>query len=200
MNDRPRSLPTLLAAALILGLAACGSDAGPPPLEGATMRNAFTLTSHDGRRMSSDAFAGKYRIVYFGYTHCPDVCPVDLAAIGGALRQFEQRDPARAARLQPIFVTTDPERDTPQVLRRFVGAFHPRLMGFTGTTEEIGNAARTHGIMFDRLRPAAENREAYLVDHSRITVLYDPQGMPVALVHSDQGTAAVLEQLERWIR
>lgn len=163
------------------------------------MRNVFELTSHDGRRIGSDAFAGRYRIVYFGYTHCPDVCPVDLAAIGGALRQFEQKDPERAARVQPIFITTDPARDTPDVLSQFVRHFHPRLIGFTGTADEIGNTAYRHGIAFDRRRPEGDDPNAYLVDHLRYTVLYDPKGEPITALHADEGPASVLAQLERWV-
>ena len=121
MNDR-RLLALRLA--LLAGLAACRAE--PVPLEGARMGGPFALTAQDGRRVTNDQFAGKYRIVYFGYTFCPDVCPVDLELISAALRQFEQSDPGRAARVQPVFITTDPARDTPEVLRRFVlSTCHP---------------------------------------------------------------------------
>lgn len=196
MNDR-RLLSLGLALLAGLGLAACRQE--PPPLEGARMGGTFALTDQSGRRVSSAQLAGKYRIVYFGYTFCPDVCPVDLQLITAALRRFEQSDPDRAARVQPIFITTDPARDTPEVLRRFASAFHPRLMALTGTPDEIGRVARAHGIYFDARDPQPGSRD-YLVDHNRIAVLYGPEGQPIAILPHDAGPGGVLEALERWVR
>ena len=196
MNDRTRLL-TLLAA-LALGLGGCEADPGTPPLAGARMGGPFALTSHEGRRVSSDALAGKYRIVYFGYTYCPDVCPVDLQLVSAALRQFEQTDPRRAARVQPVFITTDPARDTPAVLRDYLDDFHPRILGLTGTPAEIGNVARAHGIYFSAREPAEGG--GYLVDHNRIAVLYGPEGEPITILPHDRGPGAIVEALERWVR
>lgn len=179
------------------GLAACRQE--PPPLEGARMGGPFALTDQNGRRFASDRLAGKYRIVYFGYTFCPDVCPVDLQLVSAALRQFEQSDPRRAARVQPIFVTTDPARDTPDVLRRFAAAFHPRLIALTGTPEQVGRVARDHGVYYQAREPQPGGRD-YLVDHNRIAVLYGPEGQPIAILPHDRGPAGVLEALERWVR
>src|SRR3954467_7369032 len=134
MNERPKIRALML---LVLALAACSSRGTEPPLAGAAIGGPFTLTDQNGRRVSDRDFEGRYRIMYFGFTHCPDVCPTDLAIIGQALRRFEKRDPARAARVTPIFVSVDPERDTPAVLKEYVGAFHPRLVGLTGTQEQI---------------------------------------------------------------
>jgi protein SCO1/2 len=197
MNDRrPFSI---LSALLAMVLAGCSADPGPPPLEGARMGGPFALTGQDGRRVTSNEFAGKYRIVYFGYTFCPDVCPVDLQLITAALRQFEADDPARAARVQPIFITTDPARDTPAVLRDFVRSFHPRLIALTGSSDEIARVARAHGVYFEAREPAP-GAGGYLVDHNRIAVLYGPQGEPIAILPHDQGPSAMLEALERWVR
>jgi len=196
MNDR-RFLALCLALLAGLGLAACRQE--PPPLDGARMGGPFTLTDQNGRRFASDQLAGKYRIVYFGYTFCPDVCPVDLQLISAALRQFEQSAPARAARVQPIFITTDPARDTPEVLRRFASAFHPRLVALTGTAAEVGRVARVYGVYYEARDPQPGNRD-YLVDHNRIAVLYGPEGQPIAILPHDRGPAGVLEALERWVR
>src|SRR5688572_16838717 len=127
MNESATMRVTLLVSLLaMLLLGGCRDQAGATaPLEGASMGGPFTLTDQNGRRVSDSQFAGKYRLVYFGFTFCPDVCPTDLQAIGAGLRQFEQSDPARAARVQPIFITVDPARDTPEVLRRYVANFHP---------------------------------------------------------------------------
>ena len=78
-------------------------------------------------------FAGKYRIVYFGYTYCPDVCPTDMARIGAAMKLLDKDAPAVSAKVVPIFITVDPVRDTPAVLKQFVANFHPRVVGLTGT-------------------------------------------------------------------
>jgi protein SCO1/2 len=190
--------PLCLTLILLLGACQQSSASGPPPLEGATMGGPFTLTNQAGRRQSDTDFAGKYRLVYFGYTFCPDVCPVDMQVIGAGLRRFEEADPARAARVQPIFISVDPARDTPEVLRAFVGNFHPRLIGFTGSEAEIANVARAYAIHYNRETPNAQG--AYLVDHTRIVVLYGPEGQPVAIIPHDQGPTGVVAELERWVR
>lgn len=197
MNDL-RRISLCLSLLGAFGLGACRADPGPPPLDGARMGGPFTLTAQDGRRVSSEEFAGKYRIVYFGYTFCPDVCPVDLQLISAALRQFERSDPERAARVQPIFITTDPARDTPAALREFAAGFHPRLVALTGTPDEIGRAARAHGVYFSARPPSAGG--GYLVDHNRMAVLYGPEGEPVAILPQDSGPGGVLEALDRWVR
>ncbi|HEX8413905.1 MAG TPA: SCO family protein, partial [Sphingomicrobium sp.] len=131
----------------ILGLAlsACspGGQQTPvdPPLAGARIGVPFALTDGKGRTVRDTDFAGKYRIVYFGYTYCPDVCPTDSQHIGAALRLLEQRDPALAARIVPIFISVDPARDTPQVVGKFVAAFHPRMVGLTGSAAAIAAVA-----------------------------------------------------------
>jgi protein SCO1/2 len=200
MNDRLRNrFAALLLAAAFSGLAACQADPGPPPLAGARMGGPFTLTDQNGRRVSSDALAGKYRIVYFGYTFCPDVCPVDMALITAAMRQFEQSDRARADRVVPLFITTDPARDTPEVLREFASRFHPRTVALTGTPDEIGRVAHAFGISAMR-RETAPGADNYLIDHSRMAVLYGPQGEPIAILPHDQGPGAIVEALEKWVR
>ena len=201
MNESALTRLSALIALLLLAslLGACRADPGNPPLQGASMGGPFTLTAQDGSRVSDSQFAGKYRLVYFGYTFCPDVCPTDLQKIGAGLRRFEASDPARAARVQPIFITVDPARDTPEILRRFVANFHPRLIGLTGSEQEIAAVARRYGVARQRREPAAGSRD-YLVDHSQMTVLYGPQGEPVVIVPSDRGADAVAAELERWVR
>ncbi|MEA3030924.1 MAG: hypothetical protein QOG13_2249 [Sphingomonadales bacterium] len=198
MNESvpPRAL-TLAALLLALLLGACARPAAAP-LEGATMGGPFTLTDQDGRRVSDRNFANKYRIVYFGYTFCPDVCPVDMQVIGAGLLQFEASDPARAARVQPIFISVDPARDTPAVLRRFVAAFHPRLIGLTGTEAEIAGVARAYRIFYERADPGPGG--GYMVNHTRMAVLYGPDGRPIAVIPHDQGPDGVAAELARWVR
>lgn len=200
MNESVSLRPAfLLALLLALLLGGCGPGAaGAPPLQGATMGGPFMLTDQNGRRVSDTAFAGRYRLVYFGFTFCPDVCPTDMATLGAGLRRFEASDPVRAARVQPIFISVDPARDTPPVLRRFVAAFHPRFIGLTGSEAEIGRVARAYGIFYERGEPQPGG--GYNVNHSRMAVLYGPGGEPITIVPHDRGADGVAAELDRWVR
>ena len=199
MNEtaRPRFLLALLLI-VALAAAACDRGGGEPPLKDARIGGGFTLTDQDGRRVSDRDFAGRYRIVYFGFSHCPDICPVDLALIGQALDRLEESRPAAARRVQPIFITVDPERDTPAVLKPYVAAFHPRLIGLTGTPAEIAAVARKFGIYHAREAPGAGG--GYNVQHSRAVLLFGPQGEPVAILPHEQGAEAMAAELERWVK
>jgi protein SCO1 len=188
---------TLIALSLTLG--ACQPSATErPPLEGARMGGAFSLVNQDGGRVADSAFAGKYRIVYFGYTYCPDVCPVDTQVLSQALASFEKKDAARAAKVQPIFITVDPKRDTPAVLKAFLANFHPRFIGLTGTAEEIAAVAPLYAVAFEAEKPNAEG--GYLVNHTNIATLYGPKGEPIAPLRQDKGAEAVAEDLDRWVK
>ena len=191
--------PTLLALfALACALPGCGQGpSAAPPLEGAKIGGPFALVDQTGKLVRDSDFAGKYRILYFGYTYCPDVCPVDVQNIAAGLKQVEQEDPEKAARIVPIFVSVDPERDTPKVLAQFVSAFHPRLVGLTGTPEAIATTAKEYAIFYQK-RPPAEGG-GYLVDHSRQAYLMGPEGEPIALLPADENGAAVAEALNQWV-
>jgi protein SCO1/2 len=199
MNEtpKPRSLP-ILGVALALAVAACSGGIEEPPLKGAAIGGPFTLTDQDGRTVTDRAYAGRYRIMYFGFTHCPDVCPTDLAVIGQALRRFEKSDPARAARVVPIFVSVDPERDSPAVIKEYVAAFHPRLVGLTGTPSQLADMARRYGAYYGKDAPSGG--EGYNVNHSRIAELIGPKGEPIALLPYEKGAEAVAAELDRWVR
>ena len=162
------------------------------------MGGAFTLTNQDGKRVSDADFKGQYRLVYFGYTFCPDVCPVDVQKLMAGFRAFEKDAPSSAAKTAPIFITVDPERDTPPVLKQFVSAFHPRLIGLTGTPADIAAVAKLYGVVYEK-EPSA-NPKAYLVDHSRTAVLYGPDGAPIALIPQDGTPQAIAAEFERWVK
>ena len=206
MNEIAR-LPTIiiirraLAALLMIApLAACSGPGSPakPPLEGARIGGPFTLTNQDGKQVTDRDFAGKYRIMYFGYTFCPDVCPTDAQNIGAGLRLLEKSDPALAARIVPIFVSVDPARDTPAVLKAFVGAFHPRMIGLTGSPEAIDAVAKEF-LVYYRKQDATPGG-GYMVDHSRVAYLMDPQGKPLALLPEDKSGQAVADEARRWVK
>ena len=199
MNRLPKSIACL--APLALGLAACsGAEEAPaaPPLEGAAIGGDFTLTGEDGEPVSWGDFDGQYRTIYFGYTFCPDVCPVDVQRAMAGLKQFEESDPERAAKIQPLFVSVDPDRDTPVALTEFTDAFHPRLIGMTGGKEQLDKIVRDFGGTYQ----IGEKSEGggYLVQHTNITFLFGPDGEPIAMLPTDEGPEAVAAELNKWVR
>jgi protein SCO1 len=185
--------------ALMLSLASCNAS-GPqtPPLEGAKMGGAFTLTDQNGKSVRESDFAGRYRLIYFGYTFCPDVCPVDVQKLMQGLRAFEASDASRAARVQPLFISVDPKRDTPAALKQFVTAFHPRLIGLTGSESQIADVAKAYGVYFERGTPDKQGH--YPVNHSSNAVLYGPKGEPVAIIGQQGTPSEIAAELARWVR
>lgn len=186
---------------ILLGLAvlaACGRPSETPPLEGATIGGPFTLVGESGQPVKSSSFDGKYRLIYFGYTFCPDVCPVDMQTLMKGYKAFETQDAERAGRVVPLFITLDPVRDTPEVLRQWTDAFDPHLIGLTGTPEQIDAVAKQFAVYFKRDKPDADG--AYLVDHARMSLLMGPKGEPIALIPHDKDAATVAAELDRWVR
>ncbi|MEH6791018.1 MAG: SCO family protein [Parasphingorhabdus sp.] len=205
MNKFNDIAKNLMAAGLLLLVAACNPAPGggasadaEPPLAGAKIGGPFTLTNQDGGKTSDAQFKGQYRIIYFGYSYCPDVCPVDLANIMLGLKQAEKEDPSLAKKIQPIFISVDPGRDTPAVLKQYVAAFHPRLIGLTGSSEEIADVAKKYLIIYDIRND--EGASEYLVDHSRQAYLFGPEGEPLALLPFDGTPRQVADEIARWVR
>lgn len=171
---------------------------GPPPLEGASLGGDFTLTGEDGKPVSFSDFDGQYRTIYFGYAFCPDACPTDNQRAMAGLKQFEEDFPELGAKVQPLFVSVDPGRDTTKVLSEFTNAFHPRLIGMTGDPEALEKAASAFGVYF--AVPDDKGEGGYLVDHSQTTLLFGPDGKPIAPLPTDAGPAAVRDELAKWVR
>ncbi len=188
-------------ATLALVLSACGAkDASrkPPadaPLAGASIGGPFTLVDGDGKTVTDKDYAGKYRIMYFGYTFCPDVCPVDVQNIGGAMKQLDKTNPGLSAQIVPIFVTIDPARDTPRVVKEFTSAFYPRMVGLTGTAAQVDAAAKAYRVPYAR----RDTPSGYLMDHGRQAYLMGRNGEPIALLPQDQDPQAIVAEIERWI-
>ena len=198
---RPFSIAIAWAALLLTGpmLGSCSQAVEAPPLQGTKIGGPFTLTDQDGKRVSDNDFAGKYRLIYFGYTFCPDVCPLDVQHLMQGFKLLEKDDAALAAKIQPIFITVDPARDDPKSLKAFVSAFHPRLIGLTGSEAEIAAVAKEFAIFYKK-QPAATGASGYLVDHSRQAMLFDPDGKPLALISQDAKPDAISAELQRWAR
>lgn len=202
---------SLFAASALLLLSAC--DTGPAqlplseaPLAGATIGGDFLLTDQDGQKRSFKEFDGKYRIVYFGYTNCPDICTPDLQHLMAGLSQFEKANPELAGKVQPLFITVDPQRDTPAILKQFVTAFHPRLIGLTGSEDQIAAAAKSFAVYYQKMEGSSP--DAYLMSHSQTPFLMGPDGKPLALMPADTPNTEVNEgdpklvvaELAKWVR
>jgi protein SCO1/2 len=190
---------TVVTALLVALLGGC--DGAPPPegnLAGASIGGDFSLVDETGAPVRSGTYAGKWRLMYFGFTFCPDVCPVDTANLAQGLKQFEAAHPDRGRRVQPLFVTVDPERDTPEVLAEFTSVFHPRLIGLTGTPAQIGDALATFRIYARRTEGATE--DSYLVDHMAVVYLFDPDGRPVHFIAGPEARPeAVAAMLDTYV-
>ena len=186
-------------------LAACNKTPSQPPLSSAPLAGAaiggdFALTDQDGKKRTSAEFDGQYRIVYFGYTNCPDICTPDVQNLMAGLKAFEKTEPALGNKVQPIFITVDPERDTPAVLKQFTGAFHERLVGLTGSETEIASAAKKFAVYYDRVEGSSP--DAYLMSHSQTPFLMAPDGKPLAILPTanEGAPALVTAELVKWVR
>lgn len=203
MNRRAmkKHLFSALFLPLVFALAGCGpaeSPTGKPPLEGARIGGPFTLKDKTGKTVRWSDFDGRYRVVYFGYAYCPDVCPFDMQKLMMGFAIFAKKYPDRAAEVQPIFITIDPARDTPKVIGEFTAAFSDKLLGLTGTAAQVDAAAKAFGVYYAKGQVQAGG--GYMMDHSRGTYLMGRKGEPIALIPVDAGPDAVAAELEKWIR
>ncbi len=177
-----------LAALLILPAA----QAPPPPVATgkALIGGPFTLVDHTGKTVTEKDFLGQYTLVYFGFTNCPDICPAALQTITAALDALGPK----AARITPLFITVDPERDTPARLAEYVASFHPRLVGLTGAVAQVKAAAKAYRVYFEKAATGQEPSD-YSVDHSSMTYLMDPRGVYVAHFPHGAGAAEMTRRL-----
>lgn len=197
INKPSATFALLIAGALALAGCNAAAPGAEPPLAGAAIGGDFALTASDGRTVKWDDFAGKYRVVYFGYAFCPDICPTDMQRVAQGLKVLKASDPAKAAKIQPIFITVDPERDTPQVVGEFAAAFSPDIIGLTGTPDQIAATAKAFKVFY--AKGEVVEGGGYLVDHSAITYLFGPKGEPLATLPTDQGADAVAAELDKWV-
>ncbi len=202
MNREAMARKFILSLALVVTLSACEAaqkvDPGEPPLAGATIGGDFILTGESGEPVSWNDFDGQYRTIYFGYAFCPDICPTDVQRGMAGLKRFEDENPELGSKIQPLFVSVDPDRDTPEVLTEFTDAFHPRLIGMTGDEATLRDVAMDFGTTFSR----GETSEGggYLMNHFGYTYLFGPDGEPIAMLSTDEGPEAVAAELEKWVR
>jgi protein SCO1/2 len=154
------------------GVQGASGESGAVQTSGrALIGGPFTLTDQSGKTVTDADFKGKYMLVYFGFTFCPDVCPTELQVMAGAMEKLGDK----AEKVQPVFVTVDPERDTPEALAKYVKQFDPRLMGLTGTAEQIAHVAKEYRVFYEKVKDDDGSGD-YTMDHSSVVYLMGPDG------------------------
>jgi protein SCO1/2 len=190
-----RAILAVIAAALLL--AACGPAA--PTFKGADITGAsfgreFALADHHGKSRTLADFRGKAVAIFFGFTQCPDVCPTALSTLAEAMRRLGPD----AARVQVLFVTVDPERDTAELLSRYVPAFHPSFLGLYGDAEATARVAKEFKILYQKV--PGPTPDTYTMDHSAGLYLFDPQGRLRVFESHGQGAEAIAHDLRELLK
>jgi cytochrome oxidase Cu insertion factor (SCO1/SenC/PrrC family) len=155
----------------------------------ASVGGPFSLIDGDGRRVTEADFKGKWLMIFFGYTFCPDACPTAL----GAMAETMDRMGAQAERIQPIFITIDPERDTPQVMKDYVGNFGSKIVGLTGTSSDIAQVAQAFRVYYKK----AGDGPNYMMDHSTAILVMNPDFHFAGIIAGDAKPAQMIERLNK---
>ncbi len=187
-------------AALCLAAAAPPPPSPPPsslpPLE-ALFGGPFELTDHNGRAVTDETFRGRFTLLYFGYTFCPDLCPTNLLTMAEAL---EALGPEQAERVQPLFITVDPERDGLPALRDYMAHFGPRFLALRGTPAQTRAVLKAWRVHRRKVLPeAGADADDYLVDHATLTFLMGPDGKFRTLFPHDTRTEKMTATLRRYL-
>lgn len=144
---------------------------------------SFTLVDQDGKTVTEKDFKGKPMLVYFGYTFCPDVCPTELQVMASALDQLGEA----GSDIQPVLISIDPDRDKPEVIKEYIGNFHERLIGLTGSPEQIAAVAKLYRVYYSKVADKGGDANSYTMDHSSIVYLMDKNGNFIK--HFNYGTS-----------
>ena len=187
----------VLLIAVALTLAGCGADSPKfrsSDVTGAAFGRNFALTDHTGKPRALADFRGKVVVLFFGYTQCPDVCPTTLAALAQAMKALGPD----AARIQVVFVTVDPDRDTAELIANYVTAFDPSFVGLSGDAEATARTAKEFKILYQK--QPGKTAESYTVDHSAGTFVFDPQGRLRLYVGNGQGPDVFAHDIRELLR
>lgn len=185
----------LYMAAGCLLMMAIPAAADGPPVGPHVESGAFTLTASDGSPVTERSYRGKVQLIYFGYTFCPDACPTALSEIASALEALG----SAAARVQALFITIDPRRDTAAVLADYVKAFDARIVGLTGTPVQTAAAARAYGVIYERQESESEPGR-YLYDHSSYIYVMDVDGKFTGALASGADPAQIAQLVRQALR
>ena len=179
---------------VVAGLAIYLFGAPAPVRDAAAIGGPFSLTDGAGKPVTDTTFRGRFMLVYFGYTFCPDVCPTTLNDVAQALDKLG----GRADRIAPLFITVDPARDTPEVVRQYAAAFSPRLEGLTGTAEQVATVAHEYRVYYAPHK-TGPNPGDYTMDHSSILYVMSPAGAFLGIVPADEGPDKMAADLAKYI-
>jgi len=209
MNKRMRQITMLCLLGFAIGTASAWVEihnkegagslskiepAAGPSLAGAEIGGPFSLTNQDGIPVSEETYAGDYKLVFFGFTHCPDVCPAGLEKMALALEELG----AAADSVQPIFITIDPQRDTPEVMKEYVAMYHPRLVGLTGTPEQLKTVQASYKVYAAKAEGATP--ETYTMNHSAYIFLMGPGGEPLTMFTAEDSPSDMVKEMKTLMR
>ena len=187
----------LLGAAIILGSGAFlalelrdNARGVAGTVLGSAIGGPFTLVDQDGKTVTNTALEGKWLLVYFGYTHCPDACPTALNDISIALEELG----AKRGEVRPVFITVDPERDTSEALKSYVTSFDAPILALTGTTDQVAQAAKAYRVYYAKHPEAGGD---YSMDHSSVIYVMDPQGRFTASFTHESSPEQIAERLKK---
>jgi protein SCO1/2 len=155
----------------------------------------FTLTDQTGKTVNEHTYDGSYRLIYFGYTFCPDACPAELQVMAEALDTLG----ADGAKVQPIFITIDPARDTQAQLAKYVPLFDKRLVGLTGTAEQVAVAAKAYKVYYSKAAATGSDPNAYGMNHSSFVYLMDPNGKFLTVFSSDTDSDKMAADIKSYL-
>ncbi len=160
-----------------------------------TIGGPFTLVDQNGRTVTAADFRGRFMLVYFGYTYCPDVCPTTLTTMADAIDLLD----GDGENVVPVFITVDPARDTPEHLKMYVSYFHPRLVGLTGTSEAVAAAAKAYRVYYAEAHQEGAAEDDYLVDHLSFVFLMGPDGAFRAHFENGAGAEAMAKRIREYL-
>ncbi|MES2299898.1 MAG: SCO family protein [Pseudomonadota bacterium] len=196
-------LSIALAAVLAISLAGCGKDAQAPAaplvfngkdITGASFAREFALTDHNGKARTLADFKGKLVVLFFGYTQCPDACPTTMAELAGVMKALGPQ----ADQVQVLFITVDPERDTPALLAQYVPNFDKRFLGLWGDATATAKVAQEFRVFYAKAEGAKGNN--YLIDHTTGSYVFDRAGKVRLFETRDLGVAQVTQDLRQLLR
>ena len=182
---------TPLTLATIIVCACCLLQTSPLSAEGNKIQ--FSLTNHHGESVTEKDFLGSLLLVFFGYSHCPDICPMNLSIIRDALERLGPE----GTKVQPLFITLDPVRDTEKKLGPFLSHFHERLLGLTGTQKQIRSVAESFFVRYKL--STKKDHDYYLIDHTAATYLVDDSGQGLAIFQHNTPSAEIASTINSYI-
>jgi protein SCO1/2 len=184
------ALRRALCGAVLAAVLVISQPASRAATSSVTIGGPFTLTAPDGTTVTDQTYRGKWLLVYFGYTFCPNTCPTTLLEIATALKKLGPN----AAKVQPIFITVDPKRDTRDLMAQYTQSFDPRIVGLTGTPAQIAAVAHEYGAYYVAHK-SDEGPNDYLIDHSTYIYVMDPQGQFVQAFDADTPADRIADDL-----